>query len=140
MSIDCWPAMALVNISPALAGMVVLRGMMTFIRPPKVSMPSESGVTSSSTMFCTAPERMPAWMVAPRATASSGFCEASGSRRNISATNCADQRHARLAADEDDVVEIGGRELGIGERAQAMLARALDDGAGDAVEFRAGER
>jgi hypothetical protein len=64
-----------VNISPALIGMVELRGMMTFIRPPKVSMPSESGVTSSKRTFLKPPDRISAWMAAPRATASSGFCE-----------------------------------------------------------------
>jgi hypothetical protein len=57
--------------------------MMTFIRPPKVSMPSESGVTSSSTMFCTPPSRMPAWMVAPRATASSGLAWCSARARKF---------------------------------------------------------
>ncbi len=55
-----WLAMALANISPARQGIVVLRGMSTFINPPKVSIPNESGVMSSSVTFCTEPSRMPA--------------------------------------------------------------------------------
>ncbi len=117
-----------------------LRGMITFIRPPKVSMPSESGVTSRSTTFCTAPERMPAWMVAPRATASSGFCEVLGSLAENLGDEAADERHARLAADEDDFVEVLGLEAGIGQRAAAVGAGALDDRLGEALEFGAGKR
>ena len=82
-----WPATALVNISPALNGMVVLRGTITFMSPPKVSIPSESGVTSSSTTSRSAPSKIAACKVAPFATASSGFCVVLGVLPNISATS-----------------------------------------------------
>ncbi len=60
---------------PAFNGMVELRGMMTFIKLPKVSSPSESGVTSSSSTFWKPPLKISAWIAAPKATASSGFCD-----------------------------------------------------------------
>ena len=51
----------------------------------------------------------------------------------------ADQRHARLATHEDDLVEIGGRELRVVQRAQAVGARPFHDGPRDALQLRAGE-
>ena len=84
--IAAWPSAALVNISPALHGMVVLRGISTFISPPKVSIPKLSGVTSSRIICRRAPLKTPPWIVAPRAIASSGCCETSGSREKSSAT------------------------------------------------------
>ena len=42
------PSLKVVNSCPRAAGMVVLRGMIFSTRPPIVSMPSESGITSSS--------------------------------------------------------------------------------------------
>ena len=41
--------------------------------PPSVSIPSESGVTSSSSRSLTSPASTPAWIAAPTATTSSGF-------------------------------------------------------------------
>ena len=46
----------------------------------------------------------------------------------------AHHRHAGLAADENDVVEIGGLEFGVAEGAEAVRARFLHDGL--AREFR----
>ena len=60
-------------------GMVVLRGIIGVITPPSVSTPSESGVTSRSTMSFTSPESTPAWTAAPMATTSSGFTPCCGS-------------------------------------------------------------
>ena len=59
--------------------MVVLRGMSVVITPPRVSMPSDSGVTSRSSMSFTSPESTPAWTAAPSATTSSGFTPLCGS-------------------------------------------------------------
>jgi len=42
------PSLKVVNSCARAAGMVVLRGMIFSVSPPKVSMPSESGITSSS--------------------------------------------------------------------------------------------
>ena len=51
----------------------------------------------------------------------------------------AHERHARLSADENHFVEIGGRELRIGQRAAAMRARAFDDRPREIFQFRARE-
>ena len=51
--------------------------------PPWVSIPIDSGVTSSSTMSVTWPVRMPAWTAAPMATISSGLTPLCGSWPNI---------------------------------------------------------
>src|SRR5438874_11929881 len=47
----------------------------------------------------------------------------------------AHQRHAGLAADENDLVEIFWFELCIGQGADAMRTRALDDAAGKVFQF-----
>jgi len=54
--------------------------------PPRVSIPSESGVTSSSSMSVMPPARICAWTAAPRATTSSGFMRLCGVRPNSSST------------------------------------------------------
>mmetsp|Transcript_14788 Transcript_14788/g.29945 ORF Transcript_14788/g.29945 Transcript_14788/m.29945 type:complete len:235 (+) Transcript_14788:741-1445(+) len=59
--------------------MVVLREMSFVMTPPSVSMPSESGVTSSSRMSLTSPRSTPPWMAAPSATTSSGLTPLKGS-------------------------------------------------------------
>ena len=125
ISIARWWLTAVVNISPALTGMVELRGMMTFIRPPKVSMPSESGVTSSSTTFL---HRAGENAGLDRGAEGDGFV---GILRRIGLAleklghELPDERHPRHAADEDDFVEVCRGEFRIGQSAQAMGARAL---------------
>ena len=68
--------------------MVVLRGMSTVITPPSVSMPTESGVTSSSNRSLTSPASTPPWIAAPMATTSSGFTPLCGSLPKYSFTTC----------------------------------------------------
>mmetsp|Transcript_4278 Transcript_4278/g.8909 ORF Transcript_4278/g.8909 Transcript_4278/m.8909 type:complete len:236 (-) Transcript_4278:690-1397(-) len=58
--------------------MVVLRATSGVKTPPSVSMPSESGVTSSRRMSFTSPRRTPPWMAAPIATTSSGLTPREG--------------------------------------------------------------
>jgi hypothetical protein len=50
-----WLSAAVEKISLFRVGIVVLRGMSVVITPPSVSMPSESGVTSSSSRSFTSP-------------------------------------------------------------------------------------
>ena len=76
-----WPS---VSVCDFFAGTVVLRLMSVVITPPAVSRPSESGVTSSSSRSESfsdesAPDRMAACTVAPKATASSGLMLLHGS-------------------------------------------------------------
>jgi molecular chaperone DnaK len=54
--------------------------------PPSVSMPRESGVTSSSRRSLTSPANTPAWIAAPTATTSSGLTPRCGSLPNSSLT------------------------------------------------------
>lgn len=71
-----------------LVGMVVFL-LMSFVKtPPRVSIPSERGVTSKSNTSVTSPARTPPWMAAPIATASSGLTDLLGARPNSSWTVC----------------------------------------------------
>ncbi len=70
------PSTPVVKCSVAEAGIVELRWMMRATVPPSASMPSESGVTSSSrisSVVFEAPARMSACTAAPSATTSSGL-------------------------------------------------------------------
>ena len=60
-------------------GIVVFRSMSLVMTPPSVSMPSDSGVTSSSRTSLTSPASTPAWIAAPMATTSSGLTPLCGS-------------------------------------------------------------
>src|SRR5215472_8093067 len=62
--------------------MVVLRSMIRVNTPPSVSIPSDSGVTSSNNTSLTSPCSTPAWMAAPTATTSSGLTPLCGSLPN----------------------------------------------------------
>src|SRR5436309_2937491 len=69
--------------------MVVLRSMSRVNTPPSVSMPSESGVTSSNSTSLTSPCNTPAWIAAPTATTSSGLTPLCGSLpKNCLTTSC----------------------------------------------------
>src|SRR5437868_3402615 len=61
------------------SGMVVLRSISLVNTPPSVSMPSDSGVTSRSSMSLTSPRSTPPWIAAPTATTSSGLTPLLGS-------------------------------------------------------------
>ena len=55
ISTEGWLSAAVVNVSAFLVGMVVLRSISLVITPPSVSMPSDSGVTSSRSRSFTSP-------------------------------------------------------------------------------------
>ena len=74
-----WLSSAVENTWLFLVGIVVLRSMMRVNTPPSVSMPSDSGVTSSSSTSLTSPCSTPAWIAAPIATTSSGLTPLCGS-------------------------------------------------------------
>ena len=67
--------------------MVVLLSMSLVITPPRVSIPSESGVTSRRSTSFTSPASTPPWMAAPIATTSSGFTLLLGSLPKKSLTS-----------------------------------------------------
>ncbi len=81
-----WLSEAVEKISLFRVGIVVFRGISVVITPPIVSMPSDSGVTSSSSRSLTSPASTPACTAAPTATTSSGFTPLCGSLPNSSLT------------------------------------------------------
>mmetsp|Transcript_14867 Transcript_14867/g.30617 ORF Transcript_14867/g.30617 Transcript_14867/m.30617 type:complete len:356 (+) Transcript_14867:535-1602(+) len=81
-----WLSAAVEKVCCFLVGMVVLRGMSLVMTPPRVSMPSERGVTSRSRMSLTSPLRTPPWMAAPMATTSSGLTPREGALPKNSST------------------------------------------------------
>jgi hypothetical protein len=93
--------------------MVVLRSMSLVMTPPLVSMPSDSGVTSSSRMSLTSPLSTPAWTAAPTATTSSGLTALLGSLPVTLVDQFLDGRHAGRAADHDDVVDLVEAQAGV---------------------------
>lgn len=67
-------------------GIVVFLEISLVNTPPRVSIPRDSGVTSSNNTSVTSPARTPPWTAAPTATASSGFTDLLGWRPKISWT------------------------------------------------------
>src|SRR6266404_1682412 len=108
-----WLSSAVENTCCALVGIVVFLLMSLVITPPSVSMPSESGVTSSSSTSFTSPFSTPAWMAA-----------------RLAAEDLAHRidhlRHARLAADQDHVVDLGDLDARVLDRDAARLHGFLD--------------
>ena len=78
-STDVWPSAAVEKICDFFVGIVVFLSINFVNTPPYVSIPNDSGVTSSNTRSLTSPERTPPWIAAPIATHSSGFIPLSGS-------------------------------------------------------------
>jgi hypothetical protein len=91
-------------------------------------MPSESGVTSSSSTFFSEPLSMPAWMTAPSATASSGFLRGVGLATEDLRHKLPHERHACAATDEDHGIEFLRLHFGIAQSPQAMRPRASTSG------------
>jgi hypothetical protein len=119
--------------------MVVFFSISLVITPPSVSMPSDSGVTSSSSTSLTLAPSTPPWIAAPTATASSGFTSLRGSLPKNSLTFSCTLRHARHAADQDHVVDVAGLHAGVLERDAAGLDRALDQVLDQRLELGARE-
>ena len=81
--------------------------MILVMMPPLVSMPMDSGVTSSSRTSLTSPLSTPACRLAPTATTSSGLTPLFGSLPPVSSlTSVDDGGHAGRATDQHDVVDL----------------------------------
>ena len=82
MSTAGWLSAAVEKIWLFFVGIVVFLSISLVATPPRVSIDSESGVTSRSRMsllISASPERIPAWIAAPTATHSSGLMPLNGS-------------------------------------------------------------
>ena len=82
MSTAGWLSAAVENTWDFEVGIVVFLSINGVITLPIVSIPSESGVTSSNTMSLTSPVNTPPWIAAPIATTSSGLTPLDGSLPN----------------------------------------------------------
>ncbi len=86
ISTEGWLSAAVEKVSDLRVGMVVLASMSLVITPPKVSIPSDRGVTSSNKTSLTSPVSTPPWMAAPIATTSSGLTDLLGALPKNSST------------------------------------------------------
>jgi len=93
---------------------------------PNVSMPSDSGVTSSSSNVFTSPCKTPAWIAAPIATTSSGLRPCAARVRRTRAQCRRLSASAVNPADKDHLVDILGGHSGIFERGAARPDGFLD--------------
>src|SRR5213593_582445 len=100
-STEVWLSAAVVKTSLFFVGIVVLRVMSGVITPPSVSMPSESGVTSSRSRSFTSPVS-----TAPCTAAPTHHLVRVHALVRLPAEELLHGllhlRHARLAADQDD--------------------------------------
>ena len=88
ISTEGWLSAAVENTSDFLVGMVVLASISLVITPPSVSIPNDSGVTSSNKTSFTSPVSTPPWIAAPTATTSSGLTPFEGAFPKNSCTFC----------------------------------------------------
>ena len=68
-----WLSSAVENVWLLFVGIVVFLSISFVNTPPNVSIPRDSGVTSSNKTSLTSPDKTPPWTAAPSATTSSGF-------------------------------------------------------------------
>ena len=101
--------------------------MSLVITPPMVSIPRESGVTSSRSTSFTSPVSTPPWMAAPMATTSSGFTRAVGLFAKELFYYFADLRNAGRTTYHDHFVDLGSLQAGILQGLAARLQRALNE-------------
>ena len=106
--------------------MVVLRSISFVITPPFVSIPSESGVTSSRRMSLTSPLSTPAWIAAPTATTSSGLTPLCGSLPISSLTFSCTAGMRVMPPTRTTWSIFEASRPGVGERLLRRLDRALE--------------
>ncbi len=137
ISTDDWKLEAVVKIWLLRMGSVVLRSMMRVHTPPSVSMPSDSGVTSSSRRPFTLPDRTPACKHAPMATHSSGLMPLNGSRACHRLHQILYRRDTARTADHENLADLRNGYAGVVDGLIDRLARGLYEMVGQIVEFRA---
>ena len=112
-----WLSAAVENVSLFRVGIVVLRGISVVITPPSVSMPSDSGVTSSSSRSLTSPREHAGL---DRRADRDDLVRVHALVRLLAEQLLHDLLHlrdARRAADEHDLVDLASASTpGVGER------------------------
>ena len=129
---------AVEKTSDLRVGIVVLRSISLVITPPLVSMPSVSGVTSSSSTSLTSPASTPAWIAAPTATTSSGLTPRCGSLPVSSLTfSCTAGMRVMPPTRTTWSIVVGALVLGVVERLAHRRDDAVEQVAGQLVELGA---
>ena len=115
----------------------MLRSISRVNTPPSVSMPSDSGVTSSSSTSLTSPCSTPACTAAPIATTSSGLTPLCGSLpKNCFTTSCTFGMRVMPPTRTTSSISAG-REARVLERLAARLDGLLDQVVDQRLELRA---
>ena len=137
ISTEVWLSAAVENISLLRVGMVVLRSISLVNTPPSVSMPSDSGVTSSSSTSFTSPPSTPPCTAAPTATTSSGFTLRFGSLPNrLRTISCTFGMRVEPPTSTTSSI-CAGLHAGIGQRLLAGLDGAVQNVGHHLLEARA---
>ena len=133
-----WLSSAVVKVSFFSVGIVVLRSTSLVITPPLVSRPSDSGVTSSSRTSLTSPVRTAALDGRADGDDLVGVDALVRLLAEDVLDDLLDPRHARRAADQHDLVDLGRLELGVLEGLQHRAAAALEEAVGQLLELGRG--
>ena len=121
-----WLSSAVENTWVALVGMVVFLSISRVITRPRVSMPRDSGVTSSSSTSLTSPDSTPALDGRADGDRLVGIDVLAGLLAEEVADFLLDLGHADLAAHQDHVVHVGHLQPGIVQRRAAGIQREPD--------------
>ena len=120
-----WLSSAVEKIWLFLVGIVVLRSISRVNTPPSVSMPSDSGVTSSSSTSFTSPFSTAPWIAGADRD---DLVRVDVARRFLAEEllhRVDDLRHAGHAADQDHLVDLARGHAGVLQRGAARLERLL---------------
>jgi hypothetical protein len=131
---------AVVKISERFVGIVVLRSMSLVMMPPLVSMPRDSGVTSSSRTSLTSPLSTPACRLAPTATTSSGLTPLLGSLPPVSSRTMSTRRACAWSRRPGPRGRSRDGDAGVLDDVLERRAAALEQVTGDALELGRGQR
>src|SRR5262249_41430855 len=133
-----WLSDAVEKTSLLRVGIVVFRGISVVITPPIVSIPSDSGVTSSSSRSLTSPASTPACTAAPtvppRRADRDDFVGVDALVRLLAEQvldDLLDLRNARRSADQHHFVDLRRVHAGVGQRltrrADGLLQEIVDE-------------
>ena len=136
-----WLSDAVEKTCDLLVGIVVFRSMSRVMTPPSVSIPSDSGrdVEEEDVLHLAAEDAR-----LDRRADRDDLVRVDAPVRLLAAEHpldrLDDRRHPGHPADENDLVDVGGREAGVLDRLLDRAGRLLDQVADELLELGAGER
>ena len=144
IAIAVWPSLKVVKSCARATGIVELRGMIFSVRPPIVSTPSDSGITSSSSQSSPLPRRLPASEIRlDRRAERDDLVRVEIRERRLAEVvfdRAANHRHARRAADQHDALDVGRRDFRVAQRLARRRQRARHERFGERRELRLADR